>query len=113
VFAAVFPALWVVWAFIFRGGLSYWLVELVLVRANGRKALRLQCAWRALLVWAPVAGLLAASLWLDARHPEMAWLAWGLWWAAILILVADTALAIWLPRRAPHDFLAGTYLVPK
>ncbi len=52
------PALWVLWAFLARGGLSFRIMGISLVRSNGRPALRIQCAWRALLVWLPVTALL-------------------------------------------------------
>src|SRR4030095_16431552 len=48
------PSIWVIWAFFWRGGLSYRIVQIALVRSNGRPAGRFQCAWRALLVWAPL-----------------------------------------------------------
>jgi hypothetical protein len=124
-FAALlaWPVLWVLWAFLWRGGLSYRIVGLALVRASGRPALRVQCLWRALLVWAPVAGLLTLSLWLQDRG----WLAvtvgagspWELtlasvtWYATLVLLAAYLGLALWRPARGPHDYLAGTYLVPR
>ena len=117
------PAVWVVWAFVFRGGLSYRMMGLALVRGDGRPALRVQCAWRALLVWAPVTGLALASVWLDAAY----WSAWpgdgarpwmlaaasAAWWAALALLPLYAATAVWLPRRSLHDWLAGTHLVPR
>ena len=118
------PAVWVVWAFLARGGLSFRLTGLTLVRGNGRPALRVQCAWRALLVWAPVVGLSLASVWLDAAY----WSRWdggrfrpldalrrssAAWWAALALLPLYVGLALWRPGKAPHDWLAGTYLVPR
>jgi hypothetical protein len=142
------PGCWVVWAFLFRGGLSYRLTGIRLVRADGRPASRLQCAWRALLVWAPVTAPLVLSCWLDARYwsaggPDtpsdwplaafsraeavMAGDPWepgapskwplaaasASWYAAVGLLLAYVGLALWRPTRAPHDRLAGTYLVPR
>jgi hypothetical protein len=116
-------ALWAAWAFLWRGGLTYRMMDIALVRADGRPASRLQCAWRALLVWAPVAGLLALSVWLDLRY----WSAWeqgeapgwllalasASWYAALLLLAVWVVLALWRPARTLHDRLAGTYLVPR
>ena len=99
------------------------MMGLALVRGNGRPALRVQCAWRALLVWAPVAGLTLASVWLDAAY----WSAWpsdaaqpwmlaassAAWWAGLALLPVYAALAVWLPRRSMHDWLAGTHVVPR
>ena len=115
------PAAWVVWAAATRGGLSLWLAGLRLVRADGRRAARWRCAWRALLVWAPFAGLLLASLAVEdwrlvegaASQDAAAWLSWGAWWLAVLLLPVYVWLALRSPHRAPHDRLAGTYLVPR
>ena len=117
------PALWIAWAFLTRGGFSYRLAGIALVRGNGRPASRFQCAWRALLVWAPVTGLLALSFWLEVRY----WDAWELgnaqrwllslasasWYAALLLLAAYVVLALWRPARTLHDRLSGIYLVPR
>jgi hypothetical protein len=117
------PVLWVLWAFLVRGGLSYRIIGIDLVRANGRPALRVQCAWRALLVWAPIAGLLVLSLWLQMRFwadwergevlPGLHALSTILWYAALALPVVYLAVALARPARAPHDVLAGTYLVPR
>jgi hypothetical protein len=117
------PACWVAWAFLFRGGLSYRLTGIALVRADGRPASRLQCAWRALLVWAPVTALLVQSCWLDNHY----WSTWrpdtpnrwmlaaanACWYAAVGLLLAYAGLALWRPTRSLHDRLAGTFLVPR
>jgi hypothetical protein len=119
----IWPAVWVVWAFLARGGLSYRLAGIALIRRDGRPASRFQCAWRAILVWAPVTGLLALSLFLEAHY----WSAWqvgepprwliplssALWYAAVLLLAIYVALVFWRPARAPHDRLSGVYLVPR
>jgi hypothetical protein len=122
----LWPSAWVLWAFVARGGIAYRLAGIRLVRADGRPAWRLQCLWRAFLVWAPVAGLFVLSWWLDERY----WSAWpdparrqalwwldavsaACWWAAWLTLASYAALALRNPSRSLHDRLAGTYLVPR
>jgi hypothetical protein len=117
------PALWVVWAFLARGGISYRLAGIALVRGDGRRASRLQCAWRAFLVWAPLTGLLMLSFWLEARYwslwrPDSSprWLfslASAVWYAALLLLAGYVLLALWRPARTLHDRLSGVYLVPR
>src|SRR5262249_5059060 len=116
------PAAWVIWAFATRGGLSFWIMGLSLVRSNGRPALRLQCALRAILIWMPVSGLLLVSAWCNATY----WLRWSdgtetqglLWiscltyWVAGALVVAYAVICICMPNRSLHDQLAGTYLVP-
>jgi hypothetical protein len=116
-------AVWVVWAFLWRGGVSYRILGIDLVRADGRPALRLQCAWRALLVWAPVVGLIVLSLWLQMRfwadwsagrtEPWLHTLSAAAGYAVFLVLAGYVVLALLRPARALHDRLAGTYLVPK
>jgi serine/threonine protein kinase len=103
-FALAWLAAIVSWAFLTRGGLSLRLLGLSLIRADGRPTGRLQCAWRALLAWAPLTGLLACRLWLD-WDPAV--------WAALALLPLYLVLALWRPDRAPQDRLAGTYLVPR
>jgi hypothetical protein len=120
---AFFPIVWVAWAFIARGGVTLRLMGIQLLRANGRKALRIQCAWRALLMWAPVCGLLGAASWLllyywsvwspETRLEWMYRVSWVLWGLALALLPSYAVLAIRSPGRSVHDRLAGTYLVPR
>jgi hypothetical protein len=119
------PLIWVFCAFLLRGGITLRLAGIALLRANGGKALRIQCAWRALLVWIPVAALLALSGWFD-RVWLGAWLdqnmdlygtahllSWVCWGCAVSVLPLYVGLALWLPGRSVHDRLAGIYLVPR
>jgi hypothetical protein len=108
-----FPVLWVVWAFLFRGGLSLRLAGLALVRTDGRPALRVQAAWRALLVWGPVLAVLFLTAWIDTLAPELAWLCTALQGLVLLTLIGYAGLALRFPARGPHDWLAGTRLVPR
>lgn len=117
------PAVWVVWALLARGGLSYRLAGIALVRGDGRLASRLQCTWRAFLVWAPLTGLLVLSFWLEERYwslwrPDSSprWLfslASAVWYTALLLLAGYVLLALWRPARTLHDRLSGVYLVPR
>jgi hypothetical protein len=115
--------LWVASAFLFRGGLTHYRMGLSLVRANGLRAGRLRCAWRALLVWGPLTAVLMgtarADFWYwtaDIAANRLAWaavLVEALRWTGLAMLVGYPVLAICYPRRAIHDWLAGTYLVPR
>jgi hypothetical protein len=118
----IWPAAAVVAAFVGRGGLGLRMHGLTLVRSDGRRAGRFRCAWRCLVLWAPLAGLLAGAVLLYAR----AWSAaeggaagWGLaasslcWWAGLVLLPLWAWLALRSPERGWHDRLAGTYLVPR
>jgi hypothetical protein len=108
-----FPSVFGLAALIFRGGLSYRLAGLALVRWDGQKALRVQCALRALMVWTPVMALLIASAVVELQCPEAVATYWGLWWAALVLLPAYSALALRFPGRGLHDVLARTYPVPR
>jgi eukaryotic-like serine/threonine-protein kinase len=103
---------WITWAFLFRGGYAFWRGGIAVRRADGRKASRLQCALRALLVWAPVASLIILAGIIAAVAPSLPWLYFGLWGAGVLLLLLYVPLALVNPQRGLHDWIAGTYLVP-
>jgi hypothetical protein len=120
------PLLWAIWAFLLRGGLSYRLTGIAMVQRNGRPSARWRCAWRALIVWAPVTGLLLASMSLEfyrlslhfgppGHTPSsyLAWFSWLTWWLAAGLLLCYLWLAQRSPVRGVQDVLAGTYLVPR
>ncbi len=109
---ALWPAVWVVWSFLSRGGLTLSLMGLALVRGDGRRAARWQCAGRALLVWAPVVAPLLLCVWVKVYAPWLRLIHSGLWWLAVAVLVGEVVVAIQRPRHAPHDRLLGTYVVP-
>jgi len=123
VFLAIWPILWIVWAFLTRGGLSFLIVGLALARRDGRPAMRLQCAWRAHVVWFLVTWLAIAAVWLDAWYwmsgadaGGTGWMATAAivtWWAAMALLPLYVVLALWFPVRSMHDWLSGTYVVPR
>jgi eukaryotic-like serine/threonine-protein kinase len=116
-------SIWLLSALVFRGGLSYTLMGLSLVRSDGRLAGHFQSAWRVFLVWVPPALLLAAATLLDwrywsvlsasARPGWIPWLTGLLRWTAMGLIVAYPVLAILSPRRTVHDWLAGTYVLPR
>ena len=108
----VFPLLWVIAAVVFRGGLSMILTGLAVVRADGRKAGRWQCAVRAVVVWLPVTLLLLASAWLQYVAYQHPYLYVALWLLAVALLPVYLVVALRYPDRPPQDRVAGTYLVP-
>jgi hypothetical protein len=117
------PVLWIAWAFLTRGGLSYRFAGIALVGANGRPASRWRCAWRSLLVWLPIAVLLILSTWLDYCYvatllhgePRRWWSAAAqlCWYAALAVVLLYVGSALWRPTRTLHDYLSGVYLVPR
>jgi hypothetical protein len=106
------PLFWVVGAAVFRGGLSMALTGLALVRSDGRRAFRRQCAVRTALVWLPVVALLGASVWLQVYHPEQVHTYVALWLIAVALMPVYVVVALRYPDRPPHDRLVGTTLVP-
>jgi hypothetical protein len=103
---------WIVWAFAFRGGYAYWRGGIALRRADGRKAARWQCAFRALLVWGPLATLYCSAVAVAHYAPNWPWLYFALWGLGTALVPLYLLLALLNPARALHDRLAGTYLVP-
>jgi uncharacterized RDD family membrane protein YckC len=115
------PALWVAWAFATRGGLTYRLMGLTLVRADGRPASRLRCGVRAFLLWAPVTALSVLAYWLShtitSGNTEGEWspgdvVAMGCGVAPLGLLLIHVVLALVWPAQSVPDRLAGTYLMP-
>jgi hypothetical protein len=107
-----FPLCWVVGAAVFRGGLSMALTGVALVRSDGRRAHRRQCALRTALVWLPVVALLSASVWLQVYHPEQVHTYVALWLIAAGLMPLYVVVALRYPDRPPQDRLVGTTLVP-
>jgi hypothetical protein len=103
---------WIVWAFLFRGGFGFWCCGIALRRGDGRKAWRLQCALRALLVWTPIASMVGLAVVVADVLPALPWLYFSLWGVGVLLVLLYVPLALINPTRGPHDRIAGTYLVP-
>src|SRR5262249_44163363 len=97
----------VVWALVLRGGPSFAMAGVALVRSNGRRAARWQAAWRWVLVW--VQGLVPLGAMAVATNQGMH----DTWQVFLVVLALWAVVVVWLPRRALHDRLAGTYLVPE
>jgi hypothetical protein len=125
VLVLTWPAVWVGWAFLTRGGLGLRFAGLALVRRVGRPAARWQCAWRAFLIWAPVALSVLLALWWEwGYYAKVLTLPAGsaapVYWhvllvqfLSVLLLPAYALTALWRPERGVQDRLAGTYLVPR
>jgi hypothetical protein len=123
IYLAIWPSIWVVWAFLTLGGLSLRMTGLQLVQSDGRPAAHWRCAARAFLVWSPLFLLLLGSLALEVKYwndwrtgvpqPWMPWMSWVTWFLVLMLLPAYVALAVLQPTRSLHDRLAGTYLVPR
>jgi hypothetical protein len=108
------------WAFLLRGGPSFAMAGLALVRSDGRRAARWQALWRSALVWAqwvvPVTAYTATSWWLAGRpssHSPLDFQREADLQRCLIGLILWALLSVLLPRRTLHDRLAGTYVVPE
>ena len=106
------PLMWIVAAAAFRGGFSMMIAGIAVVRTDGRRAYRRQCAFRAAIVWLPITALLIGCVWLQVYHYRAAYLAAGFWLAAAVLLPVYVVLALRYPSRPPQDRIVGTHLVP-
>jgi hypothetical protein len=133
----LFPFIWIAefllgwlvfrafWAFMWRGGVTLRMAGVTLLRANGLNVRRLQCSFRAFLVWAPVVALLlmwaCLALW---RYSHWAigatddlrwagWLSWLCWGLGLALLPAYIGMALRSPSRTILDRLSGSYAMPR
>jgi hypothetical protein len=107
------PALvWILWAWITRGGLGGPLMGVMLLGPAGRPPSRWRCAWREALIWIPLAGLVVAE-------NSMSYLGWPSGTRLLVVLgatawvLADAAHAWFCKGRLLHDRLARVYAVPR
>jgi hypothetical protein len=95
------------------GGILFRLLGLAVVAADGREIGRLRSIGRVLVAWSPFliwsVSLLPSPI--TALQAGVARLE-----AAVLVLAVLLAGAVWTvarPRRGPHDWLLGTWIVPR
>lgn len=105
--------LWMIWAGLARGGISMWVSGLQVVRSDGRRMTWLQSFSRSALMVMPMLLLVNAIIWIDLHHLDMLWLSVLLYQVLLGLFVAYAIFTIAFPRRAPHDWLLGTYLIPR
>lgn len=103
-------------AFLLRAGLSHLWAGIAVVTSDGRRASRLRCLCRALAAWAPIGFVVAIAvvsiqfISTPAAADEAAWLIFA---AAGTVILGYLFMQLRNPVRAPHDYVTGTYLVPK
>jgi hypothetical protein len=103
---------WLLFAYLFRGGLSWFLGGLTLVRSDGRPAGRFRVLVRAAVVWLPIALVFVGLIGVQVAFPEAVSARVVLTILLPLLLLAYLVVAIRYPDRPPQDRLMGTYLVP-
>ena len=112
-FAIVLWVIWLTWGVVLRGGVSYRLAGIALVRSSGRKASRFQVLWRAIVFWTPLILTIVGAFWFDANVLNRPWTCEILNWSTLLLVVAYAAAVVISPAGTWHDRLSGVYLVPR
>jgi hypothetical protein len=111
--SAIVGGILIGWSFVARGGISFPFAGLALVRSDGRKAARWQCAIRAIVIWVPPLVLLSLCICVRAWSPQLLLLHNSLWFSAVLWLVGYAVIGILYPGRGPQDRLSGVWVVPR
>ncbi len=100
-------------AYLTRGGLSFHRAGIAIVQADGRRASRLRCLGRALLSWTFI-GVIGGLVYFAVSFRELEhWQEIAILCVAGILFVGYIFLMIRHPGRAPHDYLMGTFLVPR
>ena len=110
--SAADAVLFAAFAFAFRGGISYLLSGIALVRGAGRPAGRWTCAAREVAMWAPLVLALVVNIVVQAAHPEWVYVRLAFAMLTVLVLLGYLLIGLRYPNRGPHDELVGTYMVP-
>jgi eukaryotic-like serine/threonine-protein kinase len=105
-------AIFVLFAFVFRGGLSYNLTGIALVQKDGQLATRWMCALRELVIMIPLVLLLTVNILMQVYYPESLSLRLTLTIVIGLLLMGYLVVGIRYSTRGPQDRLVGTYMVP-
>ena len=107
-----FLIMFILFAFLFRGGVAYWVAGIALVQRDGRRASRWKCTLRELVLWLPLIVVLLLTGLVQVLWPG--WftgriIASGI---AVAVLVGYVALGLRHPEQGPLDRLFGTCRVP-
>ncbi|MBL8815358.1 MAG: protein kinase [Planctomyces sp.] len=104
---------WILWIGVTKGGLSLRIAGLCVVDSNGNPvSFKLSFA-RAVLAVIPLILIQLTILWIDLYVLEFVWFSEILFQLLMGLFVVYAVFVIAFPRRAPHDWLLGTHLVPR
>jgi hypothetical protein len=124
----VLVPLYLIFGFVFRGGISHRLLGLALVRPDGCQASRLCCLFRSLVVWAPLITCIMFFLVRIGNPPSDAETGTLRYWgrtfvngtldgsvqvAAIILFFIGVIWTIVRPTRGLQDLVARTHVVPR
>jgi hypothetical protein len=99
-------------AFAFRGGVSYLLSGIALVRRDGRPAGRWVCALREVVIGAPMLIVLLLNTWVQALHPDWVYVRLGFVMLTVVTFLGYLIVGLRYTHQGPYDELVGTYMVP-
>lgn len=112
VLASVMLAGFMIFAILFRGGLSYLLAGLAIVRQNGLPAERWRCAVRELLAWIPIMACVLLAVGLQTIWPYSFTVRLVAIITVLVGFLASIIVTVRAPDRGPHDRMLGTTVVP-
>jgi hypothetical protein len=102
-----------VWAGLTRGGFAMWISGQQVVNAVGAPIPWYMWLCRVLVAGAPFLLLQCLVAWLDLYHPEYLLVSSIASLVMLWLFLVYSILVLAFPRRAPHDWLLGLYLVPR
>ena len=105
--------IWMIWAGLTRGGLAMWISGQQVVNAAGMPIPWYTWMCRVLVAGTPFLLLQSLVVWLDLYHPEYLLVSSIASLVMLWLFLVYSILILAFPRRAPHDWLLGLYLVPR
>lgn len=105
--------IWMVWAGLTRGGLAMWISGQQVVNSKGKPIFWYTWLVRVLVAGLPFLFLQALVIWLDLYHPDYLLVSSIASRVMLWLFLVYAILILAFPRRAPHDWLLGLYLVPR
>jgi uncharacterized RDD family membrane protein YckC len=105
--------IWMIWAGLTRGGFAMWISGQQVVNAVGTPIPWYIWMCRVLVAGAPFLLLQCLVAWLDLYHPEYLLVSSIASLVMLWLFLVYSILVLAFPRRAPHDWLLGLYLVPR
>lgn len=105
--------------FVFRSGLSFLLLGVAIVKADGRLASRKQTLFRSFVAWSPI--FLCNLILLFSVGKEifefeklvLIHFPWWIYFSLVAVCLAGAVMAVLNPERGPQDKIAKTYLVTR
>lgn len=100
------------WAGLSRGGIPMFFVDVKLANRKGQPARWWQHVLRSFLAWMPFLAILGVISVADLYMPEQSTLILVLSYVLLYLPAVYAIIALVSPKRGPHDWILGTWLVP-